>query len=38
VMIFTMNIINLCEVEGDVLLQAIDRKQGINVERWESGY
>ena len=38
VMIFIMNIINLCEVEGDVLLQAIDRKQGINVERWESGY
>ncbi len=38
VAIFAMNIFALCSVNPNALLQVIDRKQKVNLQRWESGY
>ena len=38
VAIFAMNIISLCGVKPSQLVQVIDRKQKVNLQRWENGY
>jgi len=38
VAIFAMNIFSLCGVKPSQLIQVIDRKQKVNLQRWENGY
>ena len=38
VLIFVLNILALADVTGEEVLQAVQDKQNININRWENGY